>query len=183
MYQYLRSECIIFRKTRDEYGEFSNMCGGFPLYIDGVEIKTSEALYQSMKFKDSFIQSLIVNESSPMTAKRRAYSYSHKVRSDWMNIRVDVMLWCLELKLAQNYHRFSSVLLGTGDKEIVEDSYRDNFWGAVGEETMVGHNYLGNLLMYLRERLRDGDKFREISPPDVEDFTFMDAPIGIIERW
>jgi len=73
MKKYQVSECISFRKTREEWGGLSNMCAGYPIEIQGIEIRTSEALYQSLKFPDhAFIQREILKQKSPMSAKMKA---------------------------------------------------------------------------------------------------------------
>ena len=66
------------------------------------------------------------------------------------------MRWSLQVKLAQNWDKFSEALLETGDMPIVEHSRRDDFWGAkpIDSETLIGTNALGRLLMELRERLK-----------------------------
>ena len=65
-----------------------------------------------------------------------------------------VMRWCLRVKLAQIWDEFSRLLLATGDRPIVEESRKDEFWGAkvVNTDTLVGVNALGRLLMELREK-------------------------------
>ena len=46
------------------------MASGFPLKINNIDIKTSEALYQSMRFPDyPDIQKEIIYQKSPMTEK------------------------------------------------------------------------------------------------------------------
>jgi type I restriction enzyme S subunit len=48
------------------------MAPGFPLCVNGVRIRTSEALYQACRFPHlPDIQRQIIDERSPMTAKMR----------------------------------------------------------------------------------------------------------------
>ena len=49
------------------------------------------------------------------------------------------------------------MLLSTADREIVEESHKDKFWGTVSEDAQVlaGKNILGNLLMKIREEIRE----------------------------
>lgn len=79
---------------------------------------------------------------------RRAQS-----RKDWDSVRVEIMRWCLQMKLDQHFGRFYNSLRKSGDRPIVERSRRDRFWGAVLEEDGVlrGKNQLGRLLMELRD--------------------------------
>ena len=66
------------------------------------------------------------------------------------------MRWSLRVKLAQNQTTFGQLLLATGNKPIVEESAKDQFWGAKVQngDALMGVNVLGRLLMELREQLR-----------------------------
>jgi ribA/ribD-fused uncharacterized protein len=165
---YPRAECVSFRRTKEEFGGFSNMAPGFPLVVNGVAIRTSEALYQACRFPHlPEIQKLIIGEKSPMTAKDVAKQHINQSRADWDTVRVQAMRWCLRVKLTQNYEKFGSLLLRTGVKPIVEDSRKDDFWGAIPHPEgplLIGRNVLGRLLMELRGQLR-GDCISKIDPP------------------
>ena len=56
------------------------------------------------------------------------------------------------MKLKWNWESFAALLLSTGDSDIVEESHKDSFWGAVSDETggLVGANVVGKLLMNIR---------------------------------
>ena len=47
---YSPSAAAVFLKTNEKYGGLSNMAPGFPLCVNGVRIRTSEALYQACRF-------------------------------------------------------------------------------------------------------------------------------------
>ena len=47
---YAKENSCIFKKNNDEFGGLSNMATGFPLSINGIQIKTTEALYQACRF-------------------------------------------------------------------------------------------------------------------------------------
>lgn len=149
---YNRESSIVFRKTKEEFGGLSNMASGYPIVLDGIRVLSSEALYQSLKFTDVNIQKLIISEVSPMTAKMVSKKYKQYIRSDWDEIKVSVMKWCLKIKLINNWGKFGTLLELTQDYEIVEESARDNFWGAIpiSEDLLRGNNYLGRLLKQLR---------------------------------
>ena len=164
---YRRAECAVFRKTNETYGGLSNMAGGYPLVVNGVPIRTSEALYQACRFPHlPEVQRLIIAEASPMSAKMKGKPHRARSRDDWDEVRVEIMRWCLRVKLAQNWGRFRNLLLATGRRSIVEDSRRDAFWGAkpIDAETLVGQNVLGELLVELREQLRapHADRLRAV---------------------
>lgn len=185
--RYSRSESVVFHKTKERFGGLSNMASGFPLFVDGVYIATSEALYQACRFPHlPAIQEKIILERSPMTAKMKSKPYRHQSRSDWEDIRFKVMRWCLRVKLAQNYEKFSDLLLSTENRPIVEQSWKDDYWGAkVGTESdeyLVGQNVLGRLLMELRELLKIEQEQLKIVPAlNVSDFLLYGKPIPVVE--
>lgn len=182
---YQRQDCAVFLKTNEGFGGLSNMAGGYPLSINGIRILTSEALYQACRFPHKpDIQKIIIGQRSPMTAKMKSKPYRKDSRPDWDDVRVIIMRWCLRVKLVQNWEKFSVLLLSTGNRPIVEESYRDPFWGAkpIDAETLTGMNVLGELLTELREQLKgpEIDTLRVIEPPDLSHFLLVGKPIGII---
>lgn len=178
---YKRSECIVFHKTKDSFGSLSNMAPGFPITINNQNILTSEALYQACRFPNNpDAQHLIISQSSPMTAKMRAKPLKDLTRPDWMKVRVRIMRWCLSAKLLQNYSAFSQILVETLEKPIVEYSSKDRFWGALpsDEDTLIGANVLGRLLMELRESIKEGTfNTDSLQPPEVSDFLLNGSTI------
>jgi ribA/ribD-fused uncharacterized protein len=186
MRRYLRSEVVVVYKTKDAFGGLSNMASGYPLQVSGVRILTTEALYQACRFPHlPGVQRLILEEASPMTAKMRSKPYRTQTRGDWDEIRFKVMRWCLRVKLAQNFDEFGRLLLATREKQIVEQSRKDDYWGAkpsADGETLVGQNVLGRLLMELRERLlhQGGDSLKVVEPLPIEDFTLLGRPIETV---
>ena len=47
---YHKENSCIFKKNNEEFGALSNMATGFPLRVNGVDIRTTEALYQACRF-------------------------------------------------------------------------------------------------------------------------------------
>lgn len=186
MRTYDRAKSAVFRKTHEAFGGLSNMAGGFPLSVQGTRIYTSEALYQACRFPHlPNVQRLIIGEASPMTAKMKSKPHRHNSRADWDRVRVRVMRWCLRVKLAQNWERFSEVLLSTGDRPIVEESRKDDFWGAkpVDERCLAGKNVLGRLLMELRETVetRGAEAFQLVEPPAIPGFLLFGRQVETIK--
>ncbi|MGO6748233.1 NADAR family protein [Rhizobium ruizarguesonis] len=183
---YTRSEVVTFRKTNEDFGGLSNMAPGYPLVIDRVRIRTSEALYQACRFPHMpDVQRMIIEETSPMTAKMRSKPYRDKSRPDWDQVRVPIMRWCLRVKLVQNHEKFSNLLLATGNRPIVEDSRKDEYWGARVNDTgeLFGKNVLGRLLMELRQQLRDQpEMFEEVHPLRIENFTLYGRQIPVVAK-
>ncbi|TVU89674.1 NADAR family protein [Vreelandella titanicae] len=150
---YVRDNSAVFKKTSEKWGGFSNMAAGYPLCVNGIYIRSTEALYQSCRFpNDPEVQRKILSQSSPMTAKMVGKPHRTNTREDWERSRIVIMKWCLRVKLAQNYEKFSKLLKEAGDYPIVESSNKDDFWGAkpVDSHTLIGINALGRLLMELR---------------------------------
>ncbi|HWA27558.1 MAG TPA: NADAR domain-containing protein [Lacunisphaera sp.] len=166
---YERSEVVSFRATDGPFGGLSNMAPGFPVIVNGIRIRSVEALYQALRYPHiPEAQQLIINQHSPMTAKMVGRRYIEQTRTDWDEIKVTLMRWCLRLKLAQHWDLFSAILLSTGERMVVEDSRKDPFWGAQPQEdgTLAGKNVLGRLLMELREQLKtDPDPLRASPRP------------------
>jgi len=183
---YDRAASVVFLKTNERFGGLSNMAPGFPLRVNGVRIRTSEALYQACRFPHMpEVQQLIIGENSPMTAKMRSKPYRRVSRHDWDFVRVKIMRWSLRVKLAQNWREFGRLLLATGDRPIVEQSRKDDFWGAkvADDGTLVGMNVLGRLLMELREQLKgdEAEGLRFIEPPAISEFLLFGQPIESVQ--
>jgi len=185
MRTYDRARSVVFMKTKEAFGGLSNMAGGFPLKVNGIRIHTSEALYQSCRFPHMpEVQRAILAQTSPMTAKMKGKPHRSNSRQDWDQVRVKIMRWCLRVKLAQNYFKFSSLLMETGERPIVEESRRDDFWGAkpIDKQTLFGMNVLGRLLMELREeiKIRERASLLRVEPLGIPDFLIYGLPIQTV---
>ena len=184
---YRPDEVVVFQKTREAFGGLSNMAAGFPLVVNGAAIRTSEALYQSCRFPlRPDIQQEIIDKHSPMAAKMRGRKFIEETRSDWNRIQIKVMRWCLRVKLAQNEETFGDLLLSTEGKPIVEKkAKKDLFWGTNLQEdgTLKGANFLGRLLMELREELQNDSTgaLRVVEPLPISDFLLLGEPIGLVK--
>lgn len=180
---YDRGTSAVFFKTREQYGGLSNMAAGFPLCINGVIIHTSEALYQACRFPHKpEIQRQIINERNPFSAKMCSRSFINDTRPDWDSVRISVMRWCLRIKLTQHWNTFSGLLMETGNRPIVEQSRKDDFWGAKVDRNgkLVGINVLGRLLMELREEIRSESRKSStgVPPLNLSRFLLLGEPIA-----
>lgn len=167
---YRKDNSIIFRKTNDNYGGLSNMASGFPINWAIIRIKSSEALYQSLRYPHRFdIQKEILMQSSPMTAKMISKKYYKESRKDWDEIKFKIMRFCLELKLINNWENFFWLLKSTDQKDIVEYVPNDQIWGAKDKvDFFEGPNALGRLLMGLRENYIYNPLPKKIFIPKIE---------------
>ncbi|MDP2676169.1 MAG: NADAR family protein [bacterium] len=136
-----------------EWYIFSNFAS-FEVRWCGEIWKTSEHAYQATKFEDEEIRNKIKNARSAHDAYKLAtVVHKDKVRGYWSLIKLGVMEEIVRAKLSQYYY-IQKKLLETGDRIIVEDSHRDDFWGWGAHKD--GSNYLGKIWMKLREELRAG---------------------------
>lgn len=180
--RYEKNECIFFRKTKEDWGGLSNMAGGYRLNVDGVDILTSEALYQACRFPHlPEVQKLILEQRSPMTAKMVGKPHRDNTRADWLQVRIKIMKWCIRIKLLNNIKKFGDLLLATKDLPIVEWSRKDEFWGAklYEEKYFIGTNALGRLLMELREEVKanKGVFSDGLEPLEIKEFSLLGKPI------
>ncbi|MNT41703.1 Swarming motility protein YbiA [compost metagenome] len=72
-------------------------------------------------------------------------------RPDWDDVKVNTMRSLLRAK-ANQHEYVRRKLLATGDRILVEDSWRDDFWG--WGPNRDGQNMLGKLWMEVRAELR-----------------------------
>lgn len=126
----------------------------FRLEWQGLNFDTSEHAYHWSRFEgtgnDSF-QEAVRHAPSAHVAFKHAQELKWAQRKDWDAIKVDVMREILRAKVDQHEY-VRRKLLATGDRELVEDSWRDPFWGWGSNRD--GQNMLGKLWMQLRAELR-----------------------------
>lgn len=180
-----RHSSISFRKTNEEWGGFSNMAGGYPIMVNGIEWRTSEALYQALRFPDfPDVQEAIRAEKSPMAAKMKSKPFrKDSSRPDWDDVRIDLMYWSLRAKLVCNFEDFGALLRKSSNVEIVENSSKDRFWGAVpvNGDYFQGQNVLGVLLSKLRNDWVVGqDGPHAVEPPHIPHCFLLGSPINQI---
>jgi ribA/ribD-fused uncharacterized protein len=157
---YAENDCAFFYRTKDRFGELSNMHGDFPIFYENRQWKSSEALYQALRYPGrEDIHAQINAQSNAIMAKRKAYEFIKLTRPDWQEIKVPLMEMVLRLKCDQHPVKIDTVLDMTYDMDIVEKSNRDGYWGARpdGNGNLVGENVLGLLWMLMRFERRSGE--------------------------
>jgi len=140
-----------FYRLNEPYGEFSNF-SPHPFELDGRIWPTSEHYFQAQKFPDTEHEEAIRLAKSPMIAARMGRSRDRPLRADWEAVKDDVMRAALQAKFTQ-HPDLRSLLLHTGDAELIEHTRNDSYWGDGGDGT--GKNRLGQLLMELRTQFRN----------------------------
>lgn len=126
---------------------FSNF-SAFAVEFVGRLWPTSEHAYQGMKFSDIGLQEAIRVQRSAHEAMKLARSMPDKYRPDWDEVKVRVMTQICSEKLRQHPY-IQRKLIGTGDKELIESSPTDAFWGWGPNKD--GLNHLGRVWMKLRD--------------------------------
>lgn len=162
------NESIAIRKVKEPWGILSNFAPT-PITIAHVTFKTSELLFQLIKFRDEKAVLAIYHSNNPkMTAKH--WEKTHR-RKDWGRMIVDAMKYCLTQKYEQS-EEFRLALQSTKGKYIVEDQTSfpkktpDTRGVKQQGDTFVGPNLLGRLLM----ELRDNERLDYTLPPDAMKF-------------
>lgn len=139
-----------------EFYVLSNF-SAFMLRWYGFLFYTSETAYQWSKF--GMIGSVgarkvaqeILNATSAHDAFKIAERNVHLRQKDWSEVRIDVMRNILREKVRQHEYVLRK-LRQTGDRQLIENSWRDDFWG--WGPIHDGQNMLGKLWMEVREEFR-----------------------------
>ncbi len=144
------ADAIRFYSTGDEYGCFSNF-SAHRVFYGGQTWPTSEHCFQAQKFVDPQHQKAIRQANSPMIAARLGRDRKKPLRRDWESVKIGLMRAIVLAKFSQ-HDDLRATLLATGDAKLIEHTDRDAFWGDGGNGS--GKNWLGRILMEVREQLR-----------------------------
>ena len=135
-------------------GKYRFLSNFYPIDIfdrtSGLIFPTVEHAYQASKERNPKYWAGIHDCQSPGGAKRMGMdAICYK---GWKQQRISIMLELLRQKFIQHELRYN--LLDTGDAMLVEGNrWGDTFWG-VDMRVMEGKNFLGFLLMQVREEMR-----------------------------
>ncbi len=111
---------------------------------------TSEHAYHSEKFEDEQLKEQVRNARSAHDSQKFANAHIEKRRKDWDAVKLGIMKEILMAKVDQHPY-VKKKLIESGDKELVEDSWRDDFWGWGPNKD--GANHLGKLWMEVRSEV------------------------------
>lgn len=122
-----------------------------PFIYQGLLFYYVETFYVAMKTKD-FSLRMKISKMKPGKAKR--FGRKIELRSDWEEIKIDVMKFALEKKFAKGTSLYKKLKATNG--YIEETNYwHDNIWGnCICEKCkyLHGNNLLGILLMEIRDK-------------------------------
>lgn len=149
----MRSQSRInFYSTVGEYGCFSNF-SRHPVYLKDKRWPTSEHYFQAQKFVDTKHEEDIRLADKPMKAASMGRDRKRPLRSDWEDVKDDIMREVVMAKFTQ-HKALTATLLGTGDASLVEHTVNDRYWADGGDGS--GLNMLGRILMEVREAIKEG---------------------------
>lgn len=116
------------------------------------EFSTAEHAFQWKKFSetDAEIADKILEAKSPHLVKEISDANKSNQPSDWHDRKVSVMEEILKAK-AEQHKDVREILKKTGNKEIIENSPVDNFWG-IGLDGQ-GKNMVGKIWMKIRNEV------------------------------
>lgn len=116
-----------------------------PVVYQGVRFENSEAAFQAAKCPRRMQEFCGLNPSEAKRLGRRV-----GLRIDWEEVKFGVMYQVCKAKFTQNPD-LTQKLIDTGDAELIEgNTWGDKVWGVCNG---VGENYLGKILMQIREEL------------------------------
>lgn len=153
-------------------GRYRFLSNFYPVEIEhqGIKYPSVEHYYVAMKIKNDqqidgkFITMIDCREmiaKIPDAGKVKQFGKFLKLRKDWEDVKLDVMLWGIREKFKNE--ELKQLLIETGDEELVEGNWwGDKFWGVSSGE---GENHLGKILMRVREEFRQVNK-----KPSLEEF-------------
>ena len=134
--------------TNTEHRFLSNF---YPCTITFMDITypSVEHAFQASKTLDMEIREKIAKAPTPGKAKKMGRKV--KLRFDWEDVKEVFMFLLLQKKFA--IPKLQRKLLATGDAELVEgNNWGDTYWGVCKG---VGKNRLGELLMRVRQEIKD----------------------------
>lgn len=153
----LDTETEVFFYEQDFY-VLSNF-SAFSIRWQGRRFPTSEHAYHWEKFapgtKDEggcYVRDRILEAWSAHDAFKLAEGWKYMRRKDWDDVKAEIMHGILRAK-ADQHEYVRRKLLATGDRTLIENSWRDDFWG--WGPNRDGKNMLGTLWMRVRAELRE----------------------------
>lgn len=142
-------------KTESEYKLFSNFAVT-PFELGGKSYPSVEHYYQSQKYagSDDAYAEQVRLAANPAKAKLMGRAKDKVTRANLETVKEQLVREAVEAKF-RKYPALQELLLGTGERPIIEATATDAYWGEGPDGK--GANKLGMILMQLREKLR-GEK-------------------------
>lgn len=151
--EYPEDKVARIHKVKEQWGILGNF-GNTPITVNGLTFKSSEQLFQCMKFRD--VEPLMAVYKSPQSKyPAKHWEKTHR-REDWGQIFLDCLKYCLVQKYEQS-EEFRDTLKDTEGLFIIEDQTGfskknpDAYGVKLRDGKYVGPNLLGQFLMELRD--------------------------------
>lgn len=133
-------------------GQYAFLSNFYYFYKGSGRYTTVEHLYQASKTGNPTEKDKILGAYSPALAKKMGRKVD--LVEGWDKSKIDVMRKLVSYKFSCDY-RLRDKLLSTQDAELIEGNHwGDTFWGVCNG---VGENWLGRILMEVREKVRKGE--------------------------
>jgi len=140
-------------KFNGQYRFLSNFSAD-PVTYQGINYPTSEHAYQAQKVDNLILKREIASMKTPFETKQYGATFKPK---DWYKRSLGIMYEIVKWKFIQNPD-IRKKLLETGDLELIEGNHwKDTFWGK-DDKTWEGENWLGKILMQVRDELKNGEE-------------------------
>ncbi len=164
------TDIIRFYRTTETHGFLSNFWVSTPILQQGHVFKTSEHLYQALKFSHEADVFELIRDAKSARIAADLGRKSQGMREDWDDVKLFAMRLALLLKFEDFVAR--TMLLDTGDAMLVEHT-PDAYWGDGGgpkaadwqdapkEYQGPGLNMLGKLLGEVRAFYNE---LKDVSP-------------------
>ena len=141
-----------------EYEFLSNFTYS-PITRYGISVPTAEHAFQMLKATNLNDMQYIAQAHTPGLAKSRGRAVN--MRGDWEQVKYEVM-YAVQVDKYQQNPQLLKKLLATGDAELEEGNWwHDNIWGNCKCDrckNIEGRNMLGEILMKVREELKNDKK-------------------------
>ena len=115
---------------------------------DGLIFNSAEHAYQYAKAVTPEDKDYVFKSESPMDSKKRGRKI--RKRADWDEVKLHIMIKVVWSKFIMNDDCREALLLTTGYELVEGNWWNDTYWGVCNG---IGENYLGRILMHMRETL------------------------------
>jgi ribA/ribD-fused uncharacterized protein len=139
-----------FGHSPDKVGYCFSNFSDHPTVIDGITWPTTEHYFQAAKFFNTAPKyaTKIQLAETPRLSKTLGNSRDYPIDPNWEQIKDDVMRKAVKAKVEQ-HPDVKQTLLATGNREMIEASPYDYYWGEGRDKT--GKNMLGKILVEVRD--------------------------------
>ena len=141
---------LFYGQAKKDFGWMFSNFSPHSVEAFGATAKTSEHLFQAMKFQDTdpeYFQS-VLDAPTPFKSKTLGRSRNHPMRKDWEDVKDEIMYDIVAAKVEQ-HPEIKKALLSTGNRRLIEASPKDSYWGWGKDKN--GRNQLGKTLMKIRD--------------------------------